>query len=172
MKSLKGIKGLIFIAALGILALVFPPSVFASAGPDIKNFTSSTLGIITAIATASAVFFLIRGGYQYITSTGNPESLSEAKKTIRNALIGLVLVIGASFLVSLLSNALIPTSTTVSTSAINLSPVNSAPPNGGLTQLLIEGESGTATGPHLHFQIDVFGIPVSPRIFLGNGNPK
>ena len=30
----------------------------------------------------------------------------------------------------------------------------------------LEGESGTATGPHVHFQIDVFGIPVNPRVFL------
>ena len=34
----------------------------------------------------------------------------------------------------------------------------------------LEGESGWATGPHLHFQIDVYGIPVNPRIFL-QGNP-
>ena len=142
MKSLKGVKGLIFIATLGFLALVFPTSVFASVGPDIKNFTSSTLGIITAIATASAVFFLIKGGYQYITSTGNPENLSEAKKTIRNALIGLCLVIAAGFIISLFSNALISSSQPSDTSTLNLTPVNSATPNSGLTQLLIDAVGG------------------------------
>lgn len=35
-----------------------------------------------------------------------------------------------------------------------------------------EGETGWATGPHLHFQIDVFGLPVNPRTFLGNEDSK
>lgn len=34
-----------------------------------------------------------------------------------------------------------------------------------------QGETGWATGVHLHFQVNVDGIPVNPRVFLGNGNP-
>lgn len=34
-----------------------------------------------------------------------------------------------------------------------------------------EGQTGWATGPHVHFQINIFGIPVNPRVFLGQMDP-
>lgn len=35
-----------------------------------------------------------------------------------------------------------------------------------------QGQTGWATGVHLHFQVNVYGIPVNPRVFLGDGLPN
>jgi murein DD-endopeptidase MepM/ murein hydrolase activator NlpD len=35
-----------------------------------------------------------------------------------------------------------------------------------------QGQTGWATGIHLHFQVNVYGIPVNPRVFLGEGLPN
>jgi hypothetical protein len=45
------------------------------------------------------------GGFYYMTSSGNPEKLERAKKTLRNAFIGFVVVLGAGALVAVMQNA-------------------------------------------------------------------
>ncbi len=116
--------------------------VFAASIPDVNTFTSNTLGIITFISAAAAVLFLIKGGYGYITSTGKPDALEDAKKTIKNAVIGLVIVLAAGTIVSLFKTALNSASPSGSTAAIALSQIESVKPSEGLTQVLIDAISG------------------------------
>lgn len=118
------------------------PAYAVSTPQEITSYTSGTLQLITAIALAASVFFLIKGGYLYISSSGNPEGLENAKKTIKNALIGLVLVLGAGLFVSVLTNSLGSPSSSTNTSTINISPIESTTPPSGLTVVLVDAIQG------------------------------
>lgn len=133
------------LALFGIttLLLMFNSSpVFAATSSVITDYTNKTLQLITIIATSAAVFFLVKGGYLYMASSGKPEALESAKKTIRNALIGLVIVLAAGVIVSTLTSALTLQSISTSSGAINITPIESVEPSGGLTQVLIDAVSG------------------------------
>ena len=136
-------RKLMLLAGILLTSLFFPHSVLAASPiPEISSYTADTLKIITLIASASAIFFLLRGGYLYITSTGRPEALEEAKKTIRNALLGLVLVIAANGIVSLLQGALVGNSDSSTITNLPLTQIESVAPNEGLTQVLIDAVNG------------------------------
>lgn len=122
--------------------IVATPALASSVSPEIVNYTNDTLQIITVIATAAAVFFLIKGGYLYITSTGKPQTLESAKKTIRNALIGLVLVLAANVVVSVFRSALEPPTGTDGTAGVEVVSIEAVEPSDGLTQVLLDAVAG------------------------------
>lgn len=120
---------------------IFPSPTFA-ADSGLVDYTNNTLQILTLIASLSSVFFLIKGGYTYITSTGRPDALESAKHTIKNALIGLLLVLSANLIVSIFTQALTPTENPSGSIPIELVPIESVEPSEGLTQVLIDAVSG------------------------------
>lgn len=136
---------LLSLALTTILTTLFFPSVAyaaSSAPSEVTAFTGDALTLITIISAASAVFFLIRGGYIYITSSGKPDALEEAKKTIRNSLLGLVIVLASSGLVSLLTGALTGETTSTSITTLPITQIESVAPSDGLTQVLIDAVNG------------------------------
>ena len=136
---------LLSLALTTILTTLFFPSVAyaaSSAPSEVTAFTGDALTLITIISAASAVIFLIRGGYIYITSSGKPDALEEAKKTIRNSLLGLVIVLASSGLVSLLSGALVGETGTTSITTLPITQIESVAPSDGLTQVLIDAVNG------------------------------
>lgn len=137
-------KILPLLAGLSLLVFfVFPSSVLAaSSNPDISSYVVNTLDIITVVASALAVLVLVRGGYLYMTSVGRPEALEEAKKTIRNAILGLVIVLAAGLIISVFRTSLTPQVDNTTQSVVNLTPVDAIKPSNGLVQVLIDAVFG------------------------------
>lgn len=132
----------LIIAGLILVSFLLPTPIHASTTTsDITNYTNDTLNILTIIATTAALFFLIKGGYFYLTSSGNPEALIQAKKTIRQAIIGLVIVLAAGVIISVFRNAVNSNTDAGNTANIALSQIETVKPNDGLTQVLIDAVS-------------------------------
>ena len=72
----------------------------------ILTIIMNILNIGLHIAGYVAVFFIIYGGFQYMISRGNAQNTAKAQKTIRDAVIGLVLSILSVLLVSYISSGL------------------------------------------------------------------
>ena len=58
-------------------------------------------------AGALALIFVLIGGFQYVISAGNPQNISQAKRTITNAIIGLVIVMLALVIVRFVRGLLV-----------------------------------------------------------------
>ena len=66
---------------------------------NLSQYIQSIINAVLLLAGVVAVIYLIIGGYKYITASGNAESVAEAKTTIFNAIIGLVIIFAAYVIV-------------------------------------------------------------------------
>lgn len=91
---------------------IAPPGGFKGFGPlgepegsgitTFSTFISNTIGIMTIIAIIWFVFTFITGAIGIIASGGDKGALETAKKKITSGLIGLVVVIAATFVIDLI----------------------------------------------------------------------
>ena len=135
-------KKLFFNFLFSLLIVITPAVAFAASNNEVARYTNDTLTVLIVLASLATVFFIIRGGYLYMTSSGNPVALEEAKKTIRQAIIGLVMVIGAGVFSSLLNNAMTQPSSNAIGTALNLEPIEPVIQSGSLVQVLLDAISG------------------------------
>ena len=73
---------------------------------DPKVLIKTVINILLSITGLVAVLFLIIGGVRYITSAGNEEQAEAGKKTMQNAIIGIIIVVLSFVIVSVISSAL------------------------------------------------------------------
>jgi len=99
-------KKIITLSSVAITALMFASPVYAAAADvtSIQTFIKSIIQILVTLAGLTAAGFFVWGGVGYITSSGNPESLDRAKKTILYSAIGLAVVLGAFVLTNVISD--------------------------------------------------------------------
>lgn len=135
-------KLLTILASVIAIFFVNPAAAFAASNSEVASFTSNTLNVFFVFASLVATLFLIKGGYEYITSSGKPDSVEHAKLTIRNALLGLILVLGAAVISSVLNNSFTTPSSSFSQTQINLKPIVPTTPSNGLTQVLLDAIAG------------------------------
>ena len=62
--------------------------------------------ILLAFSGTTAILFLIFGGYLYLTSGGSDEQAEKGKKVLVNSIIGLVVIVMSTAIVTIISSTL------------------------------------------------------------------
>ena len=77
-----------------------------AAGTDgIGNLINTVINLLSIVVGIGAVIMIMVGGFKYITSGGDSGKAGSAKSTIMYAVLGLVVVALAQFLVKFVVNA-------------------------------------------------------------------
>lgn len=127
--------------------MVFPTMIqtladASSSASVMRGFVDPVVSSLCAAAGLVCAFFLISGGYHYMTSSGNPDNLDRAKRIIRNALIGLIIVLAAAVLTAILTHAYSGSTQAINSSLPNLTPLKPTPVSNGLVDVLIKAVTG------------------------------
>lgn len=69
-------------------------------GTDVNSIVTDVINFLSWFVGVVSVVMIIVGGFRYITSGGSNDKVSSAKSTIVYALIGLILVALAQFIVN------------------------------------------------------------------------
>lgn len=87
-------------------ALKSPSDMTGGLTAYIWTIVLNIIDIAIQIVGYIAVFFIIYGGFIYMTSAGSPDGAVKARKTILNAVIGLILSIAAVAIVNFIAGAI------------------------------------------------------------------
>ncbi len=85
------------------------PSAGLRCTPQLSDFTNiwliaaAVIEILLRVAALVAVAFVIYGGFNYMTSQGEPDATGRAKSTVASALIGLAIAVMAAAIVQFIA---------------------------------------------------------------------
>lgn len=125
------------------LALMLDRVADASAASNaMKTFVQPVMVALISLGGLAATFFLIYGGFHYITSSGKPDKLEFAKKVVKNALIGLLIVLAAATLTAILSHAYNGGHAVSTNNLPSLTEIKPEPTSGGIVDILVKAITG------------------------------
>ena len=107
MKKLTyALTGLYLASPVAALAQITPPCDGLSCSPsaDAENIITTVINWVLGIAALIAVLMLIVGGILYVTAAGNSDRAKQARQTILYAVIGLIVIVLAYFIVAFVIN--------------------------------------------------------------------
>lgn len=107
-----------------------------------RDYVAPTIRTLAALASIACVFFLVNGGYLYMTSAGKPDTLDHAKRVMRNAVLGLIIVLGAATLTSILTTAYGHPAGNTGSVVPNLQAIPPQDVHNGLIDVLIKAVTG------------------------------
>lgn len=114
----------------------------SAANSVMHGFIAPVIESMSVIASLVCIFFLVNAGIQYITSSGKPERLEHAKGIIRNALIGLILVLGAGVLTAILAHAYASSGTVMQQKLPTLTAIPPQHVSNGIVDILVKAITG------------------------------
>ena len=75
-------------------------------GTTIGNIIALLIPYIFYLAGFVLLLYLVYGGFQYLTSLGNPEAVAHAKGNLTNAIVGFIIIFVAYWIVQVVATVL------------------------------------------------------------------
>ncbi|HET8992131.1 MAG TPA: hypothetical protein VFN31_03820 [Candidatus Saccharimonadales bacterium] len=138
-----------------------------SASSVMSSYVSPMINSLCVFAGLLCLGFLVNAGFQYTTSSGNPEKLVHAKKIIKDALIGLVIVISAATLTAIMTHAYGSPAQNVAQHLPNLGHVKPSSASFSLVDVIVKAITGL-----LSYLIQSIGSPIINALsYFTKGTP-
>lgn len=128
------------LGALGANLMIFADT--SDAIKTVREWVIPTVQSIASLASIAAVLILTYAGYIYMTSTGNPKRIELAKNIAKKAAIGLVIILSAITLASLISNAYSAPQNPADAAMPKLQAIKQKNANNGLIEIVITTVTG------------------------------
>lgn len=104
MGSRKTLAIVALVVAIGAPLVLAHPAFAADPNvTQVQDFIRNVIKVVAGLAGLVATVFFVAGGFTYITSSGNPEQLDKAKRTLTWSAVGLAIVIAAFVLANIVT---------------------------------------------------------------------